>query len=172
MNMTFLNFKVSFTSLALLASMTAYALPSDQRQPINIEADQAFFDQQKGEANYEGNVVATQGTIVIKAEQLSIVTDTQTGDLKALHATGTPSNFSQQIDASGRMMNARGNTLDYDVTIGQLEIHDSGYLKRGEDEISADYILYLLNNATFKAENRGTGRVNMTLQPSITESAD
>lgn len=170
--MTFLNLRLTIASAALLASFAALALPSDQRQPINIESDRAQFDQQKGEANYSGNVVVKQGTITIEAEDLSIYTDPQTGDFKSLHAVGSPSRFSQQIDQTGRMMNANGDTLDYDVTLGELEIHDNGYLKRGEDEISADFIQYFLDDSTFQAENRGSGRVNMTLQPSTSETTE
>lgn len=170
--MTFLNLKISFAAVALVASFATMALPTDQRQPINIEADSAVFDQPQGQASYSGNVIVKQGSITIEAEELAIFTDPNTGDFKALHAEGTPSRFSQQIDESGSMMRATGNRLEYDVTLGQLEIHDNGYLQRGDDEISADYIHYMLNDSTFKAENRGNGRVNMTLQPTIIESAE
>ncbi|MCO4786435.1 MAG: lipopolysaccharide transport periplasmic protein LptA, partial [Marinomonas atlantica] len=164
--------KNAILSVALILSCSAtYALPNDRQQPISIEADSAFFDQNKGTANYSGNVVVKQGSILIEAQDLSIMTDPETGDFRALNAKGSPSKFSQQLDQAGNTMNAYGNSLDYDVTKGQLEIHSNGYLQRGEDEISADYIHYLLNDGTFKAENRGSGRVNMTLQPTLIDQA-
>ncbi len=165
--------KHAILSVALMLAYSAsYALPNDRQQPISIEADSAFFDQNKGTANYSGNVVVKQGSILIEAQDLSIITDPTTGDFRALSAKGSPSKFSQQLDQTGNTMHANGDTLDYDVTKGQLEIHNNGYLQRGEDEISADYIHYLLNDGTFKAENRGSGRVNMTLQPTLIDQAD
>lgn len=156
----------------MLSCGASYALPNDQQKPVSIEADSAFFDQKQGTANYSGNVVVKQGSILIKAQALSIITNPETGEFQSLSANGSPSQFSQQLDQAGNTMHANGDTLDYDVTKGQLEIHNNGYLKRGEDEISADYIHYLLDNGTFKAENRGSGRVNMTLQPTLIDQAE
>lgn len=167
------NTKLTLAAVALtLVCSSSFALPSDHQQPISIEADRAYFDQKQGTASYSGNVLVKQGTIIIEAQELSIQTNPETGEFKALNAKGTPSKFSQQMDEAGNTMHANGDSLDYDVTKGQLEIHNNGYLQRGEDEISADYIHYLLNDGTFKAENRGTGRVNMTLQPSLTDQID
>ncbi|CUB03248.1 lipopolysaccharide transport periplasmic protein LptA [Marinomonas fungiae] len=171
--MTFQNTKLTLAALAFsVVCGTSFALPNDHQQPISIEADKAFFDQKQGTASYSGNVLVKQGSIVIEAQQLSIQTNPETGEFKALNAKGAPSKFSQQMDESGKTMHANGDSLDYNVTTGELEIHSNGYLQRGEDEISADYIHYLLNKGTFKAENRGTGRVNMTLQPSLTDQIE
>ncbi|TDR15401.1 lipopolysaccharide export system protein LptA [Marinomonas communis] len=158
--------------LLSLTSSAAYSLPTDLSQPINIEADKAAFDQKEGTANYSGNVVVIQGSIRIEAQSLTINTNPETGEFESLAAKGTPSLFTQQLNEAGDQMKATGNTLNYNVANGQLEIHKNGYLQRGEDEISADFIHYLLNNGTFNAENRGSGRVNMTLQPVQSEQAN
>lgn len=158
--------------LISLASSAAFSLPTDLSQPISIEADKAAFDQKAGTANYSGNVVVTQGTIRIEAQSLTINTHPETGEFESLTAEGEPSSFTQQLNEAGDRIKATGNALDYNVSNGQLEIHENGYLQRGEDEISADYIHYLLNSGTFNAENRGSGRVNMTLQPVQSEQAN
>lgn len=163
--MKFLSISPQIISIALFVSFNALALPNDRLQPINIEADNASFNQKDGIASYSGNVVAKQGSIIIHAEELSITTNPDTGEFRELHATGIPSKFTQTLDNDGNILSAQGNTLDYDATSGELEIHQNGYLKHGQDEISADYIHYQLENEVFKAENRGNGRVNMTLQP-------
>jgi lipopolysaccharide export system protein LptA len=43
------------------------ALSSDREQPINLEADAADIDDLKGISIYTGNVVLTQGSMVIKS---------------------------------------------------------------------------------------------------------
>ena len=146
-------------------AMSVQAMPDDQQQPINVEANKASFNQKTGVAIYEGNVIATQGTIRIVAEHLTIQTDAATNAFESLHAVGTPSEFSQIMDAQGTELRATGDTLDYSVALGELEVHKNGFLKRGENEISADYIHYYIQTDEFNAENRGSGRVNMTLQP-------
>ncbi len=153
------------STLAIILSVPAYALPDDQSQPISVEADKATFDQKSGVATYKGNVIATQGSIRIVAESLIINTNTATSAFQSLHATGTPSEFSQVLDEAGTLLKATGNTLDYDTSAGELEIHKNGFLKRGDNEIAADYIHYFMETDVFNAENRGSGRVNMTLQP-------
>ena len=130
--MTFHNTKLTLAALALtLLCNPSFALPNDHQKPISIEADKAFFDQKQGTASYSGNVVVKQGSIIIEAQELSIQTNPETGEFKALNAQGTPSKFSQQMDEAGNTMHANGDTLDYDVTTGQLEIHNNGYLQRG-----------------------------------------
>lgn len=167
--MTLSNINTAVFIATCLISSIAQALPNDAQQPISVEADKAFFDQKNGTATYNGNVLVKQGSIVIKAESLNLITNPQNGEFKSLKATGTPSTFTQTLNENGQIMNASGNHLTYDVGLGELEIHDAGHLQRGDDEITADYIHYLLKTGTFKAENRGTGRVNMTLQPSTTK---
>ncbi|RDL45774.1 lipopolysaccharide transport periplasmic protein LptA [Marinomonas piezotolerans] len=157
--------KTLFFACSALFCLEAFALPDDQQQPISIEADKAFFDQKTGVATYDGNVIAKQGSIEIIAEHLTIKTDIATNEFNSLHAKGSPSSFSQTIDEAGSILKATGDTLDYSVTKGELEVHDNGFLKRGDNEISADYIHYFIEKDTFNAENRGSGRVNMTLQP-------
>ena len=63
---------VLLTVLGLTFSRWATALDSDQDQPIQIVADLAVRDELAGETRYEGNVVLTQGSLVITADTLSI----------------------------------------------------------------------------------------------------
>ncbi|TDO99886.1 lipopolysaccharide transport periplasmic protein LptA [Marinomonas balearica] len=153
------------TASACLGIPSSYALESDTSQPLEIQADEAFFDQKAGKATYQGDVLIKQGTIEIKADYLQVFTDPATNTFSSLKATGTPAKFSQQLDEQGNMVTSRGDQIDY-VTEGRLEINGKGYLKREQDEIDADFILYMMKDETFSAENRGNGRVKMTLQPS------
>ena len=164
------NTKTLTLCAAIFASTLVQALPSDTEQPINVSADKAFMNKKSGVATYEGDVIVKQGSIEIEANLLKIFSDPETGELQRLEAEGTPSKFRQQIDESGALIVSEGDTLLYDTTAGKLEVNGNSYLKRDLDEIDAEYILYMLNDETFRAENRGQGRVNMTLQPSTTES--
>ncbi|WCN09070.1 lipopolysaccharide transport periplasmic protein LptA [Marinomonas mediterranea] len=157
------------TVSACLSASSNYALESDTSQPLEIQADEAFYDQKAGEATYKGDILIKQGTIEIKADFLKVFTDPATNTFSSLQATGTPARFTQQLDEAGNRVTSRGDQIDY-ITDGRLEINGKGYLKRGLDEIDADFILYMMKNETFTAENRGNGRVKMTLQPAQEKS--
>ncbi|GAB3476273.1 lipopolysaccharide transport periplasmic protein LptA [Marinomonas epiphytica] len=153
-----------FLASCCLTSL-ATALPSDTEQPLEIQADEASFNQTTGEAIYKGNVLITQGTIEIEAEYLKISTNPQTQKFNKLKAKGSPAKFSQQIDEAGNMVISQGDNIDYSTLEAKLEISGNGYLNRIDNKVSADYILYMVNSGAFQANKTDTGRVSMTLQP-------
>ncbi|NVK72836.1 lipopolysaccharide transport periplasmic protein LptA [Marinomonas sp. CT5] len=165
----FINLSVLITSV-LFAQYT-YALPDDINKPLEVQADEAMFDQNSGEAIYKGNVFVKQGSIEIHADYLKITTDTQTKKFSSIKATGKPAKFSQQIDWSGNFVISKGDSINYSTTESKLEIFGNGNLTRMQNSISADYILYMIQDGTFTAEKKDSGRVKMTLQPQTSNSA-
>jgi len=158
-----INFSALLTS-ALISQYT-YALPDDTNKPLEIQADEASFDQNTGEAIYKGNVFIKQGSIEIEAQYLRVSTDQSSRKFTSLEASGTPAKFSQQVDWSGNIVISKGDEIHYSTSESKLEIMGNGYLSRMQNSISADYILYMIDDGTFNAEKKDTGRVSMTLQP-------
>jgi lipopolysaccharide export system protein LptA len=74
--------------------MVAHAERADRDQPVNIEADRVEIDDQKKEAVFEGNVVLTQGTLMLKADRI-IVDQDETGFQSGI-AFGRPAYFRQK----------------------------------------------------------------------------
>ena len=164
-----INISALLTS-ALLSQYT-YALPDDINKPIEIQADEASFDQNTGEAIYKGNVFIKQGSIEIQAQYLKVTTDATTKKFSNLEALGQPAKFSQQVDWSGNIVISKGNEIHYSTQESKLEIMGDGYLSRMDNSISADYILYMVEDGTFNAEKKDSGRVSMTLQPQTDKAA-
>lgn len=154
---------------SLVASPNGYTLPDDMNQPLEIQADEASFNQNTGEAIYKGNVFVKQGTIEIQAEYLKVTSNTQTRQFSSLEAKGSPAVFSQQIDWSGNIVISKGNEIHYLTDESKLEITGDGYLSRMQNAITADYIQYNINSGAFTAEKKDSGRVMMTLQPQSAE---
>ena len=72
--------KVSTCSLLLtfilfFIPVSLMALSSDRSQPIDLEADSADIDDLKGISIYTGNVILTQGSMVIKSSKLTLYTN-------------------------------------------------------------------------------------------------
>lgn len=84
---------------------------------------------------------------------------------RGLEASGKPAKFSQQVDWSGNIVISKGNEIHYATDESKLEIIGDGYLSRMQNSISADYILYMIQDGTFTAEKKDQGRVTMTLKP-------
>lgn len=163
---------INFTTLIALALITQYAnaLPNDINKPLEIQADEASFDQNTGEAIYKGNVFIKQGSIEIQADYLKVSTNTTTRQFSSLKATGNPARFSQQVDWSGNIVISKGNEIHYSTGESKLEILGNGYLSRMDNTISADHILYMIDEGTFSAEKKDSGRVSMTLQPQTSKA--
>ncbi|MDB4837480.1 lipopolysaccharide transport periplasmic protein LptA [Marinomonas sp.] len=156
--------------ISTLASQFAYALSDDTTKPLDIQADEASFNQKTGEAIYQGNVFIKQGTIEIQADYLKVSTNINTRQFNQLEAKGSPAQFSQQLDLDGNLVISKGNNIRYSSNDTRLEIVGDGYLSQLENSITADHIIYKLNDGTFSAEKTGSGRVSMTLMPQTTEA--
>ena len=102
---------VLLTVLGLTFSRWATALDSDRDQPIQIVADLAVRDELAGEARYEGNVVLTQGSLVITADTLSIRHNTDEAD--KIVATGKPATLVQQPTPDQAPVDASALRIEY-----------------------------------------------------------
>jgi len=61
-------------------------------------------------------------------------------------------------------VSGQGMQIFYNTTSGTLEVR-SGLIKRANDEITADFIKYMMKENVFEAKQENGGRVSMTLQP-------
>ncbi|MBL6813179.1 MAG: lipopolysaccharide transport periplasmic protein LptA, partial [Luminiphilus sp.] len=102
---------VLLTVLGLTFSRWATALDSDRDQPIQIVADLAVRDELAGETRYEGNVVLTQGSLVITADTLSIRHNTDEAD--KIVATGKPATLVQQPTPDQAPVDASALRIEY-----------------------------------------------------------
>ncbi|MFT7374996.1 MAG: lipopolysaccharide export system protein LptA, partial [Oceanospirillaceae bacterium] len=59
-------------SASLLLSPSSWALASDRQQPLEIAADSAELNEGEGFSIYTGNVIITQGTMVIEASSVKL----------------------------------------------------------------------------------------------------
>ena len=98
-------------ALSAILSSPAYALKSDREQPINVESVEQSADLQANKLVFSGDVVATQGSIKVKADKIEI-TRNNDGTLKSIIAYGSPTTFEQQQD-NGRYIRSRSSTLSY-----------------------------------------------------------
>ena len=79
--------------IALLFGNTSYANP-DKDQPFFLESDSAKWDEESQKSTYHGNVIVTQGSLLITGDLL-IVTS-KNGEIVHMVVTGNKSTYKQK----------------------------------------------------------------------------
>lgn len=144
--------------LCLLATPKLLALEADRLQKIDIEADEATFNEAQGLTTYSGNVILSQGSLELKANTMLIrqTPSQQLKDIKANGSTANPVTMKQQIaarDGSIEWVNARSDTLIYNMKQNQVEFIGNANIKKGDAIIQSERIEYDASKGIFKASN-------------------
>ena len=132
-------------------SLSLGGFSPDPEAPIEMTADRLTVNQLDGSAQFESNVVISQGDIHIAAE-LVTVTYLKDGGIDQLNATGGVT-FVTQTES------AEAETADYDLTNRQLVMSGGVLLTQGQRAISADKMSIDLETGAALME----GRVRTTL---------
>ncbi len=125
---------------ASLVSGVAHAERADREKPMNIESDRMSLDDQRKESVFDGNVVLTQGTMILKADRITIKQDAQ--GFSAGVALGKPAYFRQKREGFEEYIEGYGERLEYDGKSEKLQIFTNARIKRADDEVRGDYISY------------------------------
>src|SRR5262245_8998795 len=83
---------------SLLAAAPALAERSDRHKPVNIESDRLTADEAQKTATFEGKVVLTQGSLIIRADKLVVRQDSEGFQYGV--ATGSPATFRHRQDGN------------------------------------------------------------------------
>ncbi|MCY1403855.1 Lipopolysaccharide export system protein LptA [compost metagenome] len=155
----------------LLATLPAWALPTDRDQPIRVQADSAELDDAKGVAVYRGGVVITQGTLKITGDTVTITQDAN-GDIEVFTSVGKPAYYEQQPAADKPLVKAYGLTIQYFAVNERIVLIDQAKVVQEGNTFEGEKIVYDTQRQIVNA-GRATGsnvtsprpRVDMTIQP-------
>jgi lipopolysaccharide export system protein LptA len=157
------------SALALVAAATAHAEQADSTKPTQIEANRMSADDARRTNVFEGNVVVTRGTLIIRADRI-VVRQDKDGNQSAT-ATGNPVRFRQRQDPKppekeGTWLEGEAKRIELDDKAGKVELFESARVNRGGDEVTGDYILVDQKSDFFTVTpGKGEGRVRATIQP-------
>ena len=165
--------------LAAAAVAPAHAERADRLKPATIESDQGGqADLQKQVVVFNGNVVITKGTMVIRAARIEVRQAPNGYDTAvAFGAPGKPATFRQKRDGVDEYMDGEAERLEYDGKTDVVKFINTAALRRLRgatlaDEITGNLITYdataekltVTGGATPTAANPG-GRVRAVLSP-------
>ncbi len=168
---------LSFCLLLLCICVSGFsgqvrAEAADRDKPIDLEADTVKVDDSKQISTYSGNVILTQGTLEIRADKL-IVREDQ-GGFQHSTSLGNPTTFKQKMEGKNEYMQGSAQRIEYDGRMDKVQLFTKAWVKRGEDIVHGDYIMYDANaeyaeviGGGSQAATAGTpsGRVRAIIQP-------
>ncbi len=163
-------------AILLFAPLCLLAQSSDRDQPIDLEADSADIDDKKGISIYTGNVILTQGSMQIKAYQLTLYNDANK-ELEKAVAIGNKNKlatFKQRPEGKSEDFRARSEMMTYYLKKDKIHLLRKAYVWQDGDTFSGNKIIYDTKNETVVASSKknkagqatssGT-RVKVTIQP-------
>jgi lipopolysaccharide export system protein LptA len=161
-----------FILLLALLPVGAQAEKADREKPINIESDRVTVDDVKQLSVFEGNVVLTQGTMVIRGDRMEVRQDK--AGFKQGTVWGKRAYFKQKRDGTNELIEGWGERIEYDSRADKVQLFTQAAMKRGDDDVAGDYISYDATTEFFQVigggskaatSNNPEGRVRTVLQP-------
>jgi lipopolysaccharide export system protein LptA len=163
---------------ALVAVLPAFAEKADRTKPMVVEADKdGVLDLQRQVLVYSGNVVVSQGSMILRAERVEMRTlPDGYRTASALGAPGKPANWRQRRDGVDETVEGSAERIEFDGRADTLRFVGSGSVRRLRggsiaDEITGANILWDNTTEVFKVEggatttSNPTGRVRAVLSP-------
>lgn len=165
------------TALCLaLAATGAIAEKADRGKPVNLEADKVTVDDRNKVHVYEGNVILTQGTLIIRAAKVVVTQDLEGYQRGVAYAPpGGLAKFRQKREGRDDYVDGEGERIEQDARTEVTQFYNRAWVRSGQDEVRGEYIQYngltenylVTNgpNATVVPGQQGGGRVRAVIMP-------
>jgi lipopolysaccharide export system protein LptA len=133
----------------VLVSVSARALEDDREQPLRVVADTAEHNELSGVTVYTGNVIITQGSMRIEADNVTLKgRDNRVDNMEAI---GNPARLQQQPKPEDAMMYARAQRIIYFVVDDRVQLIDKASIEQQDSVVNSDEIEYLVKQRIVKA---------------------
>lgn len=154
--------KNNLVFVLLLSSTAVWAAQPDYTQKIQIDADN-LVAVKENVLTYRNNVLITQGSLQMKADQLEI--DASAGKGKEVYiATGAPVSYSQLL-ADGKPVTAKASEMRYEPSSRTLTLSGDAELAQSGSVVKASVIRYNVEKQELSAESNESKRVTTIFTP-------
>ena len=165
-----LKYLVALISLSAVFSINSYALEQDRKQPIELSADQAKFDDVSQEYILIGHAKVTKGSLVIHGDKAIVIIDPEGFQkITVSSKVGELADFSQKIDGPYQeTTEGHGEFIFYDGKEQTLLIKGRASAKkhqgpRWKDKLDADEISYNMDTEKYLAVSASTNPIVRTV---------
>lgn len=158
----------------LLPALPAFGEKADKGKPTHIEANRMSADDARRVTIFEGNVVLTKGTVLVRADRVVVREDAD--GFQHATATGKPVRFRQRADPKGDRegvwTDGEALRVEIDDRNERIELFERARVRRDQDEVQGEYIFldqrteyFSVSAAKGAAPSSRDGRVRAVIQP-------
>ena len=112
--------------------------------------------------------------MTIRADKLIVREDKE--GFQHSTSTGNPTTFRQKMEGKDEYIQGSGQRIEYDGRMDKVQLYVKAWVKRGEDIVHGDYIMYDANSEYAEViggpqaatETNPKGRVRAVIQPKST----
>ena len=150
----------------LSLSLPLMALESDRQQPLEVNANSTDGTLGDGVTTLRGSVDIRQGTLHITADEAEV--NKVDGRVNSVTFRGKPAFLEQEIEEQG-LVQAKANTIHYQVASGLVTLTGSADVKHPQYQISGESLTYDLNVQHFEGsgDENGNSRIHIRLDPEV-----
>ena len=149
--------------LMIFYSSLVLSIDSDKDKPIFLESDSAKWDENSQKSTYRGNVVVTQGTMLLTGDLL--VVTSKNNEINNMIITGEKSTYKQKTQ-SGKIVNGEAYEIQYFVENSEIIFLNDAVLTQAKNVVKSNKIIYLTDTENIIAgDKKGKSRVKMTIEP-------
>jgi lipopolysaccharide export system protein LptA len=179
------------TLLVAVAAATvagdAFALKSDNDQPMNVDANHGITVQSKTGlvsdpdiTDYDGDVVMTQGSIKSHGDHARVyrmskdAKDPNAGKIIRILLTGKQAHMQQVNDGDCALMTSYANTIDYNpITYVAVLTGSVVVVQGGRGEFHGEHMVYNTNTGDMESGDKtsSNGRIHTVMEPKTTNPA-
>ena len=153
--------------ILLLFGNYVYANESDRTEPVFLESDSAKWDEESQKSTYRGNVIVTQGTMLLTGDLL-IVTS-KNNEISHMIITGEKSTYRQKTRA-GKIVNGEAKIIEYYMSQSKIIFLKKAILTQSNNIVKSNKIIYKTDSENIIAgDKEGKSRVKMRLEPTKDE---
>lgn len=164
-------------AVALLGTGLAHAEKADRQKPMNVEADALRFDDAKQTSQFTGNVVVTQGSLIMRADRMDVRQDAQGQQFGVAYGTAAKrAFFRQKRDNVDEYIEGEANRLEYDSKASEMRLIGNAEMRRYigaklSDTTDGQRIVYRTDTEVFTVDGSPAGngkagsRVRATISP-------
>ncbi len=152
-----------FIVLWIVIAIPVLALPEDQQQTIQLQADNSSFDQKNGVIIYTGSAQLTQGSLKIKAAKI-IVHYNSDKTIHKIEASGSPAKLEQLPKLNEKIITASAQKIFYLHKSNTVELLENAELTQAGAIMRGHKIHYDLDKEVVRAEGDNiAGPITMTI---------
>jgi lipopolysaccharide export system protein LptA len=143
--------------LVFLSSFILHA--ADRDEPIHVRAQSASLDEIKGYSKYLGEVNITQGTLILKGQEVQIFNNEK--EVTKVIANGDSNQqayYKQDRPNQERFIEARADKITYIVNEEMVHLEGGAYLLQGYDKFTGGTLDYDIKNDRVIAKKSEDGK--------------